>query len=276
MTNTITKERRDEVDAFFPRFIIRSSYGNDSVALIQWAHEQELEGVVVVYSDTGWARKWWATERVPEMEAWVRSLGFRAERVASEGMETIVRAHKGWPFRLAQFCTEELKIRPMRAWLAENDPDRRAVILTGVRREESFNRRNTPVFRAKSAHDGGRLMLSPLAEFTEAERNALLLKAGIASLAHRSEECRCINSGRRDITRFDEDDVSEIERIEASLGVTSKGKPRVMFRPNKFMGATGIREVVRWANSERGKYESQDETAEENASICQIEGWCGQ
>lgn len=271
----ISKELRDaEADAA-PRFIVRSSYGNDSVALIQWAHDQGLEGVVVVYSDTGWARKWWATERVPEMETWVRSLGFRAERVVSDGMEAIVRAHKGWPFRLAQFCTEELKIKPMQAWLAENDPYRRAVILTGVRREESFNRRSTPVFRAKSAHDGGRLLLSPLAEFTEAERDALLLKAGIAPLAHRSEECRCINSGRRDIARFDEDDVDEIERIESSLGVTSKGKPRVMFRPNKFMGATGIRQVVRWANSERGKYEPQEPASEGDASICQVEGWCG-
>jgi hypothetical protein len=254
------------------RFIIRSSYGNDSVALIQWAHEQELEGVVVVYSDTGWARKWWATERVPEMEAWARSLGFRAEQVVSAGMETIVQQHKGWPFRLAQFCTEELKIRPMQAWLAENDPDRRAVILTGLRREESFNRRSAPAFRLNSPHDGGRVMVAPLVEFTEAERNALLERAGVAPLEHRSEECRCINSGRRDIARFDEDDLSEIERIEAGLGNTSKGKPRVMFRPNKFMGATGIREIKRWADSERGKYEPAEE---EESSVCQVEGWCG-
>ncbi len=37
------------------RFVIFASYGNDSVALIQWAREWKLEDVAVVYSDTGWA-----------------------------------------------------------------------------------------------------------------------------------------------------------------------------------------------------------------------------
>lgn len=41
------------------RFVIFSSYGNDSCALIQWAHEWQLEGVAVVYSDTGWATVGW-------------------------------------------------------------------------------------------------------------------------------------------------------------------------------------------------------------------------
>jgi len=53
-----------------------------------------------------------------------------------------------------------------------------------------------------------------------------------------------------------EDRVSEIEKIEASMGVTSKGKPRTMFRPYRHKGAVGIREVKRWADSDRGKYES--------------------
>jgi hypothetical protein len=256
------------------RFVLRSSYGNDSVALIQWAREQELEGVVVLYSDTGWARRWWQTERVPQMEAWVRSLGFRAERTSSIGMEALVKAHKGWPMRLSQFCTTELKINPSRAWLASNDPDRRAVILTGVRREESTHRATAPHFRVNSPNDDGRCMISPLVEMTEAERDALLTRAGVEPLAHRSEECKCINSGKRDIRRFDEADISEIERIEQEAGHTSKGKPRTMFRPNKFRGATGIRQIVDWANSAHGKYEPPPPD-EESVTGCNLGEWCG-
>lgn len=256
------------------RFIIRSSYGNDSVALIHWAHEQELEGVVVLYSDTGWARRWWQTERVPEMEAWVRSLGFRAERTQSMGMEALVKEHKGWPMRLAQFCTTELKINPSRRWLAENDPDRRAVILTGVRREESPHRAQAPHYRLNSVNDDGRCMISPLVEMTTEQRDALLERAGIKPLAHRSEECRCINSGKRDIRRFDEADITEIERIEGEMGFTSKGKPTTMFRPNKFRGATGIRQIVDWAHSERGAYTPPAEE-EESVTDCNLGEWCG-
>ena len=43
-------------------------------------------------------------------------------------------------------------------------------------------------------------------------------------------------------------------RLE-DMGFTSKGNPRVMFRPYRHMGATGIREVVKWAHSSRGEYE---------------------
>lgn len=264
-----------------PRFIIRSSYGNDSIALIQWAFEQELEGVVVVYSDTGWARKWWETERVPHAEQWVRSLGFIPVQVKSVGMEAIVKQHKGWPFRLGQFCTDELKIAPMQAWLAAHDPDKRAVILTGVRREESENRKSAPHYRLKSPNDGDRCMVSPLLEFTESRRDELITRAGFVPLAHRSEECRCINAGKEDIKRFDEDDVTAIERIESEAGYTSKGKPRVMYRPNKHLGATGIRQIMEWARSARGKYvaptpmDPDDDIAEQDTVACQKEGWCG-
>lgn len=264
------------------RFILRSSYGNDSVALIQWAHEQGLKDVTVLYSDTGWARKWWKTERVPELEAWAQSLGFATARTASIGMKELVLQKKGWPMRLSQFCTLELKIKPSMAWLEENDPESRAIILVGVRRAESENRKNAPHYRICSANDGGRTVISPLVEMTDADRDELIVRAGITPLAHRSDECKCINAGKDDIRRWDDDDINEIDQIEVEGGFTSKGKPRVMFRPNKKMGATGIRQVREWAHSERGKYispipvQEPDEALEEEGAIdCSIGEWCG-
>lgn len=250
------------------RFVIRASYGNDSVALIQWARESALTDVVVLYSDTGWARESWA-ERVWQMELWVTTLGYMPARTASIGMEELVRRKKMWPQRLMQFCTKELKIVPTIEWLAKHDPDRRAIILTGVRREESANRAAAPAFVINSANDGGRCVMQPLVTFTEEDRNALLARAGFEPLPHRSEECKCINSGRADISRWDAEDIAEIRRIEESLGFSSKGKPCTMFRPNKFMGAVGIDEIVRWAHSPRGKYEPPDEPGEPCDS-----GWC--
>ena len=32
------------------------------------------------------------------------------------------------------------------------------------------------------------------------------------------------------------------------MGFTGKGKPRVMFRPKRHLGAVGIRNVVHWAH----------------------------
>lgn len=234
-------------------FVLRASYGNDSAALIWWAKESNLDGVTVLYSDTGWAVEGWM-ERVALMEEWVRSLGFQAARTSCEGMEALVRRKGMWPQRLMQFCTHELKIKPTIEWLDRHDPEKRAIVLIGVRREESERRRSHPPFMLNSANDGGRCVVAPLVDFTEADRDALLVRAGIRKLSHRSMECCCINSGREDIKIFPESNVANIERIEKSLGFSSKGKPRTMFRPNKFMRATDIREIVRWANSPRGKY----------------------
>ena len=48
--------------------LIFASYGNDSIALIQWAHERGLTGVHVAYGDTGWAAEWWPA-RVEQVAA---------------------------------------------------------------------------------------------------------------------------------------------------------------------------------------------------------------
>lgn len=39
--------------------VISVSYGNDSLAMIQWAHENGLDDVIVVYIDTGWSGESW-------------------------------------------------------------------------------------------------------------------------------------------------------------------------------------------------------------------------
>jgi hypothetical protein len=125
-----------------------------------------------------------------------------------------------------------------------------------VRREESVQRRLFPEWTEESALHGGRSLWAPIANLKEEERDALVRRAGIEPLPHRSMECSpCINANKADIRQTDERDIFKVERIEQALGNTRAGKPRVMFRPKPHMGAVGIREICRWANSSRGKYE---------------------
>lgn len=256
----------------YPFAVIFASYGNDSVALIQWVHEHGLKNVYVLYSNTGWAAKWWP-QRVTKMEAWAASLGFHPVKTRSVGLENLVRSRKGWPRQGMQFCTIELKIVPALTWLNANDPLGMADCYVGVRREESQERATFPEYVERSANHGNRSCLAPMATFTETERDALLARAGVDPLPHRSKECYpCINSNRRDLRLLAQDEgrIAKIEALEKDLGFTSKGKPRTMFRPYRHMGATGIRQVVKWALAERGEFNLDDGTG----NTCES-GYCG-
>ncbi|WP_372771123.1 phosphoadenosine phosphosulfate reductase family protein [Pseudoalteromonas sp.] len=233
-------------------YVIFASYGNDSIALIQFAKNEGLKNVCVLYSDTGWSADWWI-DRVEKGESLAKSYGFDVARTKSEGMEALVKRKKGWPMGGgAAFCTAELKVKPALAWLDENDPEKESICMVGVRREESANRRTFPKWTDSSEKHGGRELYAPLVNFNEYSRNDLLSQAGFTPLEHRSKECfPCVHANINDLRMLDEERIIHIERIEGELGVNSKGNPRVMFRPKRHKGAVGIRAVVDWAITPR-------------------------
>ena len=219
--------------------VISASYGNDSIALIQWAYEQELEDVTVAYCDTGWAAPGWE-DRVELGEYFADLRGFRTVRIQSMGMAELVRMKKGWPGNGQQFCTLHLKGVPFLEWIDEEDPEYRATVLIGKRRAESKKRAATPEFIESSEYHGGRRVWHPLYQHTDEERNALLVRAGFEVLPHRSQECSpCVNANRGDLGLLTQEQIEKINDLEVEIG-----KP--MFRPKRF-GAVGIYGVMAWA-----------------------------
>lgn len=263
--------------------VIFSSFGNDSIALIQWARENGLKNVHIAYSNTGWAAKWWGV-RVEDGVNWLKQCGYKFSEIPSEGFKNMVRRKKGFPRQGYQFCTGELKILPAILWLEEIDPDKKYIVLIGVRREESENRKDFPEIVESSPNHGGRRCIAPMVNFPASQRDILLENAGWKVLPHRSMECfPCINSNKTDIVLLakDPDRVKEIEDFEKEMGTTSKGKLRTMFRPYRHMGATGIREIIEWAKSPRGgfkkgqtSFDLDDGTDKPNEGGC-LSGWCG-
>lgn len=227
--------------------IIFASYGNDSIALIQWAHEAGMKDVTVAYSDTGWAADYWPA-RVAKAELWAQSLGFKTVRIPGMTMEQLVEWKKAWPRGGGgkyQFCTMHLKEIPALNWMAAVDPDADAVCLVGIRREESDNRALFPEWAEESETHGGRSLHAPLVRHRIAERNALILKTPLEVLATRSKECwPCVNARKPELKQLQESTIIRIEIIEQRMGINSKGNPRVMFSPKRHGGAVGIRTVV--------------------------------
>lgn len=251
-------------DPWRPRFVVFSSYGNDSAALIQWASDEGLKDVAVVYTDTKWAAEGW-NERVDVLECWVMALGFRPFRTSSIGFKELARQKKGFPTQRYQWCSFILKIRPGMNWLEQFDPDARATCLVGVRREESAERANFPRYLAASPNHGGRPMFAPFADLTEDDRDVYLRRAGIEPLPHRSRECKCVNAKKADLQRFTPTDIQEIKDIETEIG-------RPLYRPHRHMGAKGIDEMKKWADSPYGKYTAPPDPEEDMAG-CNT-GYC--
>jgi len=127
--------------------VISSSYGNDSVAMIQWAREQGLTDVTVVFVDTGWSAPGWL-DRVARMEAWVQSVGFSVVHLkAATGFEDLMLQKKGFPNQRYQWCSAMLKGIPFLNWIDEADPDCSAIVMIGKRRERIHRARRHPGIR---------------------------------------------------------------------------------------------------------------------------------
>ena len=249
--------------------VIFASYGNDSIALIQFALESNLKDVHVAYSDTGWSADWW-NDRVLKAEDWVKSIGFTPHRIRSEGMESLVMRKKAWPRGGGgkyQFCTEALKKEPARQWLDLMDPLCETTCMTGIRREESENRRDAPKWVTASESHGGRELWQPLVRHTAFQRDDLIAKTPIPVLPFRSKECwPCVNARKGELRLLDDEAIERIERIEEASGINSAGNARVMFSPARHGGAIGIRAVV-----EDAKHNNDDLFL---TAGCES-GWCG-
>lgn len=275
ISNDVTPE-----DFINDKLVVFSSFGNDSVALIRWLYELGFKNVIVVYSNTGWGSPEWP-DRVKAGFELCRNYNFKFVEIPSIGMKEMVRLKKGFPPNgPMQFCTEELKIFPAMIWLQAYDPDKKCVCVNGVRREESQNRKDYPILLKNSPDHQYRRRYAPLAEYDEAMRNDLIKKTPLPILPHKSHECwPCIpNANRRDILALPEWRLAELETFEKSMGFTSKGKPRTIFRPKRHMGAVGIRDVVRWAKKEKFKpdpdYDPNKIDPFDGDDGC-ITGWCG-
>lgn len=237
------------------KYLVTSSFGNDSVALIQFMLNGGYD-FSVVYNDTGWARNDWPS-RVKMFSDWLFSKGVTLHITKSIGMKELVKQKKGWPMPASamQFCTAELKEKPTELLLQKIDPYCQLVIVTGRRREESQNRANLPLWQYDSAKHGGRDVWNPIAMLDEAQRDELIKQAGFDVLTHSSMECYpCVCANKSDLAMLKQthERISEIEKLEIEMGFTKNGKPRTMFRPYRVGGGVGIRQAVQWGVGARG------------------------
>jgi hypothetical protein len=198
--------------------LIIGNYGNDTLALIQWAVEQSFTQVSVLSVDTGWAAPGW-DKHVLHCESWVRSLAYQVVRLtAPKPFEELIKQQGHFPTPKFQWCANALKGAPILAWLNQHDASGRLPLLLAHRRASARSKQHLPADIPESESFDERHVYYPLIDVTTFDRDQLLARAGFTPLAHRSLECNpCINSNEFDLSHLTTTEIERLNTLELAV-----------------------------------------------------------
>jgi 3'-phosphoadenosine 5'-phosphosulfate sulfotransferase (PAPS reductase)/FAD synthetase len=207
-------------------YFIFGNYGDNTIAVIQFAFIQQLNDVTVINIDTGWGASAWE-ERVEKGKQLAKGYGFKTMTLrSSHDFEQLVIDRNSFPSAKYKWCTLFLKALPFLRWLDTIDERCEGTIVLGSRREESRARVNLAEFIEESEHYGDRRVWYPLFNTALKERDALIIQSGLEVLHHSSRECDpCIHSSLGDIHKLDREKIDRITKLEQKIG-------QPMFHPN--------------------------------------------
>jgi hypothetical protein len=224
--------------------ILFGNYGNNTIALIQWAYENKLLDVSVVHAETGWAAQEWA-DHVQRGQALASRYDFTPITLSAPAtFQQLVLDRGRFPNRKFQWCPGFLKGLPLLEWLDGKDPGASAAVLLGSRRADSRARAQLPECIESSEHYGERRVCYPLVHHDDASRNALIQRAGFTVLPHRSLECDpCIHSQVADLQRLSVATCQRVAELEKQL-------QQPLFSPETVGGAQHIAQAIVWAKQQ--------------------------
>lgn len=246
--------------------IIFGNYGDNTIALIQWAHERQKKPVVV-HVETGWAALTWV-QRVQQGQALAQQYGFEIiGLVANPTFPEMVVDRGRFPSQKFQWCASFLKGLTFLQWADQVDSGCEAEIWLPSRRADSRARARLPKTIMTSDHFGGRKVVYPLCEYNNQSRDALIERAGFTPLYHRSLECEpCVHSNVADFQRMDDQSITRAAELEEVIE-----KP--LYEPGRFGGRVGIKVVIEWA---KGQPKQEETTLEALDMGCGASYGCGE
>lgn len=241
------------------------SGGKDSTALSLYLTEQGIEHERV-FADTGW--EW--PETYEYLEKVERHIGTIHRVGRPGGMAQLARDKKMFPARMLRFCTVELKVKPIMAWLNERDPGREAISAVGIRAAESRARAKLGAWE-HDANGFERWVWRPLIRWTEEDVIAIHQRHGVPPNPRylRGDDrvgcAPCIFARKKEIHRLADEwpeKIDEIRALESELmqGAKERAEERGDdgFRPPTFFSrrkgnpTIHIDEAVEWARTSHG------------------------
>lgn len=253
------------------KHIISFSGGIDSQAVALWARKRfPAEDIILLNSNAGgnesplteafideYSRTVFPVTKVSAIyadlwktEGYAERKGYDSNAVLSFMGMIAVKGRA--PSRTQQFCTTFLKLYPQKRWIDDYITDDYECY-TGVRRDESDARKNTPLREWDAFFDC--FLNHPIAEWDKQRCFDFVREAGepinpLYSLGFNRVGCApCINSGKDEILRWQQrfpEMIDKIRHMERETG-------RTFFAPMvPGLSINSIDQVLEWSTTSRG------------------------
>lgn len=260
------------------KHVVGFSGGIDSQACAKWVRERyPAEDVILLNTEAGRNEHPITTEFVAEYSRTVHPVIVVTPIVANLGVgragskrterrkdypddteltfELAGILNGGWPARKAQWCTEYLKLVPLRRWMRENLYANGFDVIryVGLRRDESAARANTPDCKWDDFHDCE--VHYPLAAWSKEQCFEYVQSAGepinpLYRMGFGRVGCApCVNGGKEDIRQWAARFPEMIDKIRGWERRVGKAffQPCVPGKTVNF-----VDEVVAWSRTARG------------------------
>lgn len=201
------------------KHIILGNFGNHSIAVLQWAIEQQLSDLHFVSVNTGWAADGWQ-QRVQQGQVYAKQHHVNViELPAKQDFSQLVEDRGQFPTAKFQWCAGLLKGVVVNEWLDSIDPNCQAKLLSGKHRSATRAYANLPHTDYDNPFYNGRTIWHPLFEHSQAKIEQLIVAAGFAVLPHRSLECQpCIHDCQQDVATMQQTDQQRLTALQQRVG----------------------------------------------------------
>ena len=199
-------------------YLIIGNFGNETIALIEWARQNRLKNVYCLYVDTSWASKSWP-KRVTTVVQWLKSINFTPVILTPNiSFQALALEQRDFPTPKFASCVSLIKAPTLLAWIEKHDPNAEATLLLAKRRQAARAYAHIFEYIKNSAHYNKRTIWQPLYKHSNAERDTLLQQAGFLRLEHnQSQECfPCIHCPQQ-IVALDDPKINQIQALEKKI-----------------------------------------------------------
>jgi len=199
------------------KYII-ANFGNDSVALIQWAFENKIKNVSVLSVDTGWRAKSWE-KRVQKSKVWLQNTGIKHfDLVPDKSFKELVIIRNSFPSKRFNWCISFLKGMTLLNWL--NKYDKRFLSEIWIPHRKSTSRLHLSSNNSEqiihSPSFDNRKIRYPIFDCNQEQTIQLISKTPFKKvIKHRSLECHpCIYLGKEDSKKLTIEDIKKTKDLE--------------------------------------------------------------